>query len=207
MPILPIDWLKTSEKAVIPRKHELNAPKLHNPTSVLCSFGMKMHNPTSVLCSFGVEMHNLTSVLYSFGVKMHNPTSVQCSFGVEMHNPTSVQCSFGVKMHNPTSVLCSFGVKMHNPTSVQCSFVFLVVVTNRHMTCDTRLCRFCVMQDSCTMACYANACCNMARTKKTSTTSHGDCACSMGLRKLSTLYPTPTRWSRAVSTRCRSKRG
>ena len=114
MPILPIDWLKTSEKAVIPCKHGLNASKLHNPTSVLCSFGVKMHNPTSVLCSFGV--------------KMHNPTSVQCSFGMKMHNPTSVQCSFGVKMHNPTSVQCSFVVEMHNPTSVLCSFWGLVVV-------------------------------------------------------------------------------
>ena|GEM_PF-2735324 len=114
MPILPIDWLKTSEKAVILCKHVLNSHKQHNPTSVLCSFGVKMHNPTSVLCSFRV--------------KMHNPTSVQCSFGVEMHNPTSVQYSFGVKMHNPTSVLCSFEVKMHNPTSVQCSFGVLVVV-------------------------------------------------------------------------------
>ena len=137
MPILPIDWLKTSEKAVIPCKHGLNASKLHNPTSVLCSFG------------------------------------------VEMHNPTSVQCSFGVWSS----------------------------CTSRHLTGETRLYRFCVMQDACTLARCANACCNMARTMKTSTTSHGDCARSMGLRKLSTLYPTPTRWSRAVSTRCRSKRG
>ena len=54
MPILPIDWLKTSEKAVMHCKHGLNAHKQHNPTSVLCSFGVKMHNPTSVQCSFGV---------------------------------------------------------------------------------------------------------------------------------------------------------
>ena len=29
MPILPIDWLKTSEKAVISCKHGLNAHKQH----------------------------------------------------------------------------------------------------------------------------------------------------------------------------------